>query len=122
MWAHGYTNPGPDRPPYTPLELPADEASGFRLKDIVRQLGTQEDGFYGYAATSYRRNGLVARDEGDHHEQSDERQGDEEPEDAQSSTAGNVAVTCAATQEYPEGDKYREDGNRHGAFLRPCER
>ncbi len=60
VWAHGYTNPGPDRPPYTPLELPADEASGFRLKDIVRQLGTQETGFYGYAATSYRRNGLVA--------------------------------------------------------------
>lgn len=60
VWAHGYTNPGPDRPPYTPLELPADEASGFRLKDIVRQLGTLEDGFYGYAATSYRRNGLVA--------------------------------------------------------------
>jgi hypothetical protein len=60
VWAHGYANPGPDRPPYTPLELPADEASGFRLKDIVRQLGTQATGFYGYAATSYRRNGLVA--------------------------------------------------------------
>jgi hypothetical protein len=60
VWAHGYTNPGPDRPPYTPLELPADEASGFRLKDIVRQIGTQENGFYGYAGTSYRRNGLVA--------------------------------------------------------------
>ena len=60
VWAHGYTNPGPDRPPYTPLELPADEASGFRVKDVVRQLGTQATGFYGYAATSYRRNGLVA--------------------------------------------------------------
>jgi hypothetical protein len=60
VWAHGYTNPGPDRPPYTPLALPADEASGFRVKDVVRQLGTQEAGFYGYAATSYRRNGLVA--------------------------------------------------------------
>jgi hypothetical protein len=60
LWAHGYTNPGPDRPPYTPLELPAEEASGFRIKDIVRNLGTAEDGFYGYAGTSYRRNGLVA--------------------------------------------------------------
>ncbi|MCL7959178.1 MAG: hypothetical protein M8861_03185 [marine benthic group bacterium] len=60
VWAHGYTNPGPDRPPYTPLVLPADEASGFGVKDVVRQLGTQTTGFYGYAATSYRRNGLVA--------------------------------------------------------------
>ncbi len=60
LWAHGYTNPGPDRPPYTPLELPAEEASGFRIKDIVRNLGTAEEGFYGYAGTSYRRNGLVA--------------------------------------------------------------
>jgi hypothetical protein len=30
------------------------------VKDVVRQLGTQATGFYGYAATSYRRNGLVA--------------------------------------------------------------
>ncbi len=60
VWGHGYTNPGPNRPPYTPLALPADEASGFLVKDIIRTIGTVEQGFYGYASTSYRRNGLVA--------------------------------------------------------------
>ncbi len=60
MWAHGYTNPGPHRPPYTPLELPSDEASGFPVKNIIRNVGTEANGFYGYASTSYRRNGLVA--------------------------------------------------------------
>ncbi len=60
LWAHGYVNPGPGRAPFTPLELPDDEASGVTLKDIVRSLGTAQEGFYGYASTSYRRNGLVA--------------------------------------------------------------
>jgi len=65
VWAHGYTNPGPDRPPYTPLELPADEASGFPVKNIIRNVGTEAAGFYGYAGTSYRRNGLVAPEAAD---------------------------------------------------------
>lgn len=60
LWAHGYTNPGPDRPPYTPLALPSDEAGGLQVKDVIRNVGTQSAGFYGYASTSYRRNGLVA--------------------------------------------------------------
>ncbi len=60
MWAHGYVNPGPDRPPYEPLELPADEASGIPVKDILRTVGTEASGYFGYASTSYRRNGLVA--------------------------------------------------------------
>ncbi len=60
VWAHGYTNPGPHRPPYTALELPSDEASGFPVKNIIRNVGTEATGFYGYASTSYRRNGLVA--------------------------------------------------------------
>lgn len=60
VWGHGYTNPGPSRPPFTPLALPSDEASGVAVRDIVRALGTETDGFYGYASTSYRRNGLVA--------------------------------------------------------------
>jgi pimeloyl-ACP methyl ester carboxylesterase len=60
IWGHGYVNPGPDRPPFTPLALPSDEASGFPVKDIIRNVGTEAAGFFGYASTSYRRNGLVA--------------------------------------------------------------
>lgn len=65
IWGHGYVNPGPDRPPYTPLALPSDEASGFPVKDIIRNVGTEAAGFFGYAGTSYRRNGLVAPEAAD---------------------------------------------------------
>lgn len=61
-WAHGYVNPGPDRPPHTPLALPGDAVEGTEFKDIARGIGTTATGFYGYASTSYRRNGLVAAD------------------------------------------------------------
>lgn len=59
-WAHGYTNPGPDRPPGTTLALPDDEIGGSGIRDIARGIGNGVSGFYGYATTSYRRNGLVA--------------------------------------------------------------
>ncbi len=59
-WAHGYTNPGPNRPPRTPLALPGDEIGGTEIRDIARGIGNGVSGFYGYATTSYRRNGLVA--------------------------------------------------------------
>lgn len=59
-WAHGYVNPGPDRPPGTPLALPADALGGLAIRDVVRNVGDPENGYYGYASTSYRRNGLVA--------------------------------------------------------------
>jgi hypothetical protein len=59
-WAHGYTNPGPDRPPYTALRLPSDDIGGSAVKDIVKGIGNPAAGYYGYASTSYRRNGLVA--------------------------------------------------------------
>jgi hypothetical protein len=59
-WAHGYTNPGPDRPPGTPLALPSDEIGGREIRDIARGIGNGVSGYYGYATTSYRRNGLVA--------------------------------------------------------------
>ncbi len=61
-WAHGYTNPGPDRPPHTPLRLPSDELGGAQIRDIARSLGNGVSGYFGYASTSYRTNGLVARD------------------------------------------------------------
>jgi hypothetical protein len=62
VWAHGYTNPGPDRPPFYPLELPGDELGGVALRDLARAVSTPPRGNFGYATTSYRRNGLVAFD------------------------------------------------------------
>lgn len=48
FWAHGYVAP------QEPLHVPDDEVDGTPLSTIVTDLG------YGYAATSYRRNGLAA--------------------------------------------------------------
>ena len=59
-WAHGYVDPGPGQPPNAPLELPDDEVAGAPVRDIARAIGNAAAGFYGYATTSYRRNGLVA--------------------------------------------------------------
>ena len=48
VWAHGYVSP------LEPIALPDDEIGGFSLDEIAGALG------YGYATTSYRRNGLAA--------------------------------------------------------------
>lgn len=50
LWAHGYVSP------FEPLALPDDGIGGQSVENIVLGLG------YGYATTSYRRNGLVAVD------------------------------------------------------------
>jgi pimeloyl-ACP methyl ester carboxylesterase len=62
VWAHGYTNPGPERAPFYPVELPSDEFGGAALRDVARAVSTPPRGNFGYATTSYRRNGLVAFD------------------------------------------------------------
>ncbi len=62
VWAHGYTNPGPDHAPFYPVELPDDEFGGVGLRDLARAVSTPPRGNFGYATTSYRRNGLVAFD------------------------------------------------------------
>jgi len=48
VWAHGYVAP------HQPLAVPDDEIDGTPLSAIINGLG------YGYAATSYRKNGLAA--------------------------------------------------------------
>jgi len=50
VWAHGYTSPTED------LAVPDDEVDETPISEIVNDLG------YAYAATSYRKNGLVAAD------------------------------------------------------------
>ncbi len=50
VYAHGYVRP------QGPLALPADEVDGTPVHEIITSMG------YAYAATSYRRNGLVVPD------------------------------------------------------------